>query len=67
MSEQGSAGGGVPVSSRRMARRLLAGAGAGEVTAYRHAGAEALAVMHALDEDGRVIVAAHPRQGHPPG
>ena len=65
MSEQGSAGGGVPVSSRRMARRLLAGAGAAEVTAYRHAGAEALAVMHALDEDGRVIVAARPRHGHP--
>lgn len=65
MSEQGGTPGSTPVSSRRMARRLLAGAGAAEVTAYRHAGAQPLAVMHALDEDGRVIVAACPGAGHP--
>lgn len=65
MSEQGTTAGRAPVSSRRMARRLLAGAGAAEITAYRHAHAQPLAVMHALDEDGRILVAARPRDGHP--
>ncbi|WP_243856509.1 MULTISPECIES: hypothetical protein [Actinomyces] len=65
MSEQGSTAGAAPVSSRRMARRLLAGAGAADITAYRHAGGQPLAVMHALDEDGRVIIAACPSADHP--
>lgn len=54
-----------PIASRRMARRLLAGSGAAEVTAYRYPGADALAVVHALDRTGRVLVAACPPPTHP--
>ena len=52
------------VASRRMARRLLSGAGCATVTAYRFAEAESLIALHALDTDGRILVAAHPGAGH---
>ena len=47
-----------------MARRLLSGAGCATVTAYRFAEAESLIALHALDTDGRILVAAHPGAGH---
>nr|WP_300337201.1 hypothetical protein [Actinomyces sp.] len=52
------------VASRRMARRLLSGAGCATVTAYRLPQAESLIALHALDADGRVLVAAHPGPAH---
>ncbi|WP_244960228.1 hypothetical protein [Actinomyces faecalis] len=52
------------VTSRRMARRLLSGTGCASVTAYRYDGTEPVVVLHALDTDGRVLVAARPDGGH---
>ena len=54
------------IASRRMARRLLSGAGCATLTAYRlDAGAPSQLVLHALDVTGSIIVAAHPAVGHP--
>ena len=54
------------VSSRRMARRLLSGAGCASLTAYRlDDGAPSQLVLHALDVTGSIIVAAHPAADHP--
>ena len=64
MSTTHEPGGPEAVSSRRMARRLLSGAGCATVTAYRYTASSPLVVLHALDADGRVLVAAHPTEGH---
>ena len=54
------------ISSRRMARRLLSGAGCASLTAYRlDDGAPSQLVLHALDVTGSIIVAAHPAADHP--
>lgn len=53
------------VSSRRMARRLLSGAGCATLTAYRYGGVCSQIALHALDSDGRVLVAARPLPDHP--
>ena len=54
------------ISSRRMARRLLSGAGCASLTAYRlDDGAPSQLVLHALDVTGSLIVAAHPAADHP--
>ena len=54
------------ISSRRMARRLLSGAGCAPLTAYRlDDGAPSQLVLHALDVTGSIIVAAHPAADHP--
>ena len=54
------------IASRRMARRLLSGAGCASLTAYRlDADASAQLVLHALDVTGSIIVAAHPATDHP--
>ena len=54
------------IASRRMARRLLSGAGCATLTAYRlDAGAPSQLVLHALDVTGSIIVAAHPAADHP--
>ena len=54
------------IASRRMARRLLSGAGCASLTAYRlDADASAQLVLHALDVTGSIIVAAHPAADHP--
>lgn len=54
------------VASRRMARRLLSGAGCATLTAYRlEAGAPSQLVLHALDLTGRLVVAAHPAPDRP--
>ena len=54
------------ISSRRMARRLLSGAGCASLTAYRlDDGAPSQLVLHALDVTGSIIVAAHLAADHP--
>lgn len=54
------------VASRRMARRLLSGAGTAAVSAYRLAPqTPPQMVLHAFDERGHVLVAAVPSPGHP--
>ena len=53
------------VSSRRMARRLLSGTGCATLTAYRYGGVCSQIALHALDSDGRVLVAARPLPEHP--
>ena len=54
------------IASRRMARRLLSGAGCATLTAYRlDVGAPSQLVLHALDITGSIIVAAHPTADHP--
>ncbi|SPT52767.1 Uncharacterised protein [Actinomyces bovis] len=54
------------IASRRMARRLLAGAGTAAIAPYQLAPElPPLMVMHALDDGGRVIVAALPAAEHP--
>ena len=54
------------ISSRRMARRLLSGAGCASLTAYRlDDGAPSQLGLHALDVTGSIIVAAHPAADHP--
>ncbi len=54
------------VASRRMARRLLSGAGTATVVPYRLApGMPPQMVLHALDGAGRVIIAALPALDHP--
>ncbi|WP_234042739.1 hypothetical protein [Actinomyces weissii] len=54
------------VASRRMARRLLSGAGTASLSSYRLAPeAPAQMVLHAFDSSGQVIVAALPAPDHP--
>lgn len=54
------------VASRRMARRLLSGAGTACLTPYRLApGTPPQMVLHAFDRAGQVVVAARPAPTHP--
>ena len=48
-----------------MARRLLSGTGCATLTAYRYGGVCSQIALHALDSDGRVLVAARPLPEHP--
>lgn len=54
------------IASRRMARRLLSGAGTAAICAYRLApDTPPQMVLHAFDDHGHILVAAVPTTGHP--